>query len=270
MIYLLATENSMTNPPLPLNSNVDIWLTYYQAITDTHLLADMRSLLSDEERVQETRFHFADDRLRYLVTRALVRTVLSRYVSLPPEQWLFSANAWGRPQIANDAPASRLLQFNISHSRGLIALAVAEDRELGIDVENIAERPAPVDIASHFFAAEEARALAALVPEQQPARFFEYWTLKESYIKAKGMGLSLPLDSFSFSFPDEYRVRLEVDAEDDDGEWDFWQCRLGEEYILALCGARQTRRPVLNVREAVPLCGDSPIQLTWLKTSDSG
>lgn len=259
----------MTDHHLSLNGNIDIWLTYYQAITDTHLLAEMRLLLTDEEREQETRFHFADDRLRYLVTRALVRTKLSRYVPLPPAQWLFTTNAWGRPQIANDDPASRHLQFNISHSRGLIALAVAQDRELGIDVENINERPAPVEIANHFFTAREAQELATLTPEQQHSRFFEYWTLKESYIKARGMGLSLPLDQFSFYFPDDGRVRLELEAgNDDDRCWDFWQCSPGAEYILALCGRRQKYRPVVNVRETIPLCGDSSIQLTWLKKSD--
>ena len=50
-------------------------------------------------------------------------------------------------------------------------------------------------------------------PHQQQYRFFEYWTFKEAYIKARGMGLSLPLDKFSFQYPDDHAVEIAIDPE---------------------------------------------------------
>ena len=55
--------------------------------------------------------------------------------------------------------------------------------------------------------------LRALPPERQKERFFEYWTLKEAYIKARGMGLSIPLGKFSFHYPHEGAVQLAVEVD---------------------------------------------------------
>lgn len=120
--------------PAASRRDIDIWLTYYDEIVDDRQLARLRSILSDDEVAQEGRFYFADDRKRYLVTRAMVRMVLSRYAQIAPEHWAFSKNAYGRPVIADaivDAEAQAWgLSFNLSHTRGLIALAVTRGREL--------------------------------------------------------------------------------------------------------------------------------------------
>src|SRR5437763_959951 len=81
-------------------------------------------------------FHFARDRRRYLVTRALVRTVLSRYMDIAPREWAFAVNDYGRPLITNAAAAARQISFNVSHTDSLIILAIAQGHELGVDVEN--------------------------------------------------------------------------------------------------------------------------------------
>ena len=113
--------------------DIDIWLTYYDEIVDDRQLAKLRLLLSDDEVAQESRFYFTDDRKRYLVTRAMVRMVLSRYALIAPEHWVFSKNAYGRPVIADALVEAEVqaqgLCFNLSHTRGLIALAVTRDRK---------------------------------------------------------------------------------------------------------------------------------------------
>ena len=93
------------------------------------------------------------------------------------------------------------LNFNISHTKSLVLLGVTSDGALGVDVENCRSREAPLKIAHQFFAPEELAELQALPRAQQHDRFFEYWTLKESYIKARGMGLSLPFELVQFPFP---------------------------------------------------------------------
>lgn len=246
---------------------IDIWLTPYQEITDPRRLAAMHALLSDAERRQEGQFRFADDRLRYLVTRALVRVTLSRYAATAPGEWVFRANTYGRPEIVSADPQARRLRFNISHTRGLIALAVSWERELGIDVEYLAGRPAPLSVAGHAFSPAEAAQLNAVAPQHQHMRFFEYWTLKESYIKARGMGLSLPLDAFSFHFPGGDRISLEAAPGDDARRWAFWQCRPAPDHLLALCAEVQDALPRLRVYRAAPDTDAHPFAVTWLKTS---
>jgi 4'-phosphopantetheinyl transferase len=250
-------------------ANIDLWLAYYHEIVDTTLLESMRVLLDDAERDQHQRFHFEDDRKRYLVTRALVRTVLSRYAPVDPADWTFSANAWGRPEIATRHCDAAGLCFNISHTRGLIALAVTRGRALGVDVESLVARPASIGIAERFFAPAEVADLAALAPEQRHDRFYEYWTFKEAYIKARGMGLSLPLERFSFHFPDDRSVRLAIGPElgDDAERWGLWQLRPTPSFLLALCAERLEDQPTLAVRKIIPTAGDELVAAAPLRSS---
>jgi 4'-phosphopantetheinyl transferase len=252
-------------------AGIDIWLTFYDRIVGERLLSRLRGLLSEEERRHEQRFFFADDRKRYLVTRAMVRTVLSRYAPVAPEAWLFSANGYGRPEIANAHEAVRGLRFNISHTRGLIALGVVGHRALGVDVENIATRQVSLGIADRFFSPAEVAELSSTPIERQQDRFFEYWTFKESYIKARGMGLSIPLDKFSFRYPHERAVDLSIqpELEDDADRWSFWQYRPTSEHLLAICAERiGAERPDMTIRKLIPTVAEEAFDLNLLKTSD--
>jgi 4'-phosphopantetheinyl transferase len=233
---------------------VHLWLASYDDIVDTALHSAYRRLLNESERAQESRFHFARDRLRYLVTRALVRTVLSRYVpSIGPGSWMFSTNAYGRPQIVN--PEAGNLSFNISHAHSMIVLGVTRGRALGVDVENVAVRELSIDVATRYFAPREVADLAKVPPRRQQYRIFEYWTLKESYIKARGMGLSLPLDKFSFHGLDADASVLEIDPvlNDDPARWQFWRFCPSPEYLVAVCAERVGREPTFIVRKTVPM-----------------
>jgi 4'-phosphopantetheinyl transferase len=248
---------------------IHLWLAYYDEIADEQLHASYRRLLDAAEIRQEPRFYFARDRCRYLVTRAMVRTVLSRYLPVSAEDWSFSTNAYGRPQIANESVADSDLSFNISHTHSLIVLAVTRAGSVGVDVENCAARKAPIDIADHYFAPEEVAALAQVPQCHQQYRFFEYWTFKEAYIKARGMGLSLPLDKFSFHFPGDSGVHLEIRPElgDDAARWRLWQFRPRPEYLVALCTERTAAPSLVTIRQIVPMVGERALAPAFLRTS---
>ena len=249
---------------------IHLWLAFYDQIDDEHLHAAYRSLLNAAEREQEPRFYFARDRRRYLITRALVRTVLSRYTPVDPAEWMFSTNAYGRPEIANPEAAEAGLSFNISHTHSLIVLGVTRGRALGVDVENFRAREVSLDIADHYFAPQEVTALSAVPAHEQQYRFFEYWTFKESYIKARGMGLSLPLDKFSFHYRDDRAVDIAIHPElaDDAARWQFWQFRPSPDYLVAICAERNGGpSPRLVVRQAVPMLNETPIRPQFLRVS---
>jgi 4'-phosphopantetheinyl transferase len=237
---------------------IHVWLVFEEDVDDS-VDAACWSLLTPDERRQAQAFFFADDRRRYVATRALVRVVLSRYAPIRREDWRFSTNAYGRPFIANPL-AKDLLLFNISHTRGLIALGVTRDRSLGVDVENLRRRDVSCEIAERYFAPPEVASLAAAPPHEQQYRFFEYWTFKEAYIKARGLGLSLPLDKFSFHYPNDTTVEIAIDAAlaDVPARWAFWQVRPGSDYLLAICAERQdgVRPPRVIIRQAVPMVTD--------------
>lgn len=251
--------------------NIDLWLVFYDEIVDERLLTELRRLLSEDELRQQARFHFADDRKRYLVTRAMVRTVLSRYVAVAPVDWAFSTNRYGRPEIARPHGEALGLCFNISHTRGLIALGVTRQRALGVDVENLVTRQVSEGIADRFFSPIEVAELSRVPADLKQDRFFEYWTFKESYIKARGMGLSIPLDRFSFSYPHERAVRIAIHPElgDDASRWSFWQCRPTPEYLLAICAERLDGQTTgVTVRKTIPTIMEEALDLEFLKTSE--
>ncbi|SRR5216684_1651923 len=260
------------NGIIPLATDeIHLWLAFYDEVAeDLHPV--YRDILSAEERVQEPRFYFARDRRRYLVTRALVRTVLSGYVSIPPADWNFSSNAYGRPEIANAEGRAAGLSFNLSHTRSLIVLGVTRSRALGVDVENFRAREVSLDIAGRYFAPAEVEELSVVPPHEQQYRFFEYWTFKESYIKARGMGLSLPLDKFSFHYPHDRGVAVTIDPElaDDAARWQFWQFRPLPEYLVAVCAERTgVRPPRLTVRRAIPMLSERTVSPILLRVTDA-
>jgi len=258
---------------------IDIWCAFCEAITEPRLLQRYRELLSEAERRQQDRFHFEQDRHRYLITRALVRTTLSRYADIAPQRWTFVPNAHGKPSISNEEV--RGLAFNLSHTGKLVALAVARDCELGIDTEDLLRSSPALELAERYFAPEEAASLRALPAERQPERFFQHWTLKESYIKARGKGLSLPLDQFAFHFPQPGEVRLTLQPAllDAAENWRFWlwwvdsgkplgEATLMGQHMLALCarrGGNAAHRPTL--RQVVPLVSEGQVRSTLIASS---
>lgn len=219
------------------SGHIHLWLAWPGEVTESRRLAEYRSLLSEEERQRQMRFYFERDRHRYLVTRAMVRTVLSKYSDVAPRDWRFAVNDYGKPSIAAEHTQARGIEFNLSHTDGLVVLGISRGRVLGVDVENVRAREIDLETADRFFASAEVAALRALPSQQQRQRFFDYWTLKESYIKARGMGLSIPLGSFAFSFKDPAQIGLTIDSslQDSAGRWLFWQQRLGRDHLMALC-----------------------------------
>lgn len=227
------------------------------------LSQDPRALavLDEEELIRYHRFLFAHSKIEFCAAHALVRTVLSRYfASTAPSAWKFEANPWGRPVLAAQHRCDDF-HFNLSHTTGLVVLAVTRGRELGVDVEYTLRTGQTVEIANRFFAPSEVQALHALPSAQQRTRFFSYWTLKESYIKARGMGLAIPLDQFAFGIdgdeqnPSEFpgvlntrvSLRCEPSINDDSGRWSFSQFALSEGHRAALALSTSTAARVVLI-----------------------
>jgi 4'-phosphopantetheinyl transferase len=119
-----------------------------------------------------------------------------------PGQWNFDTIENGKPVLSN---ARQPVEFNISHTKSLIVAAIMPanpGHTVGVDVEAVRPDRSILEVATRYFAADEVEELNSLPETMRLARFYEYWTLKESYIKASGKGLSVPLMDFSFSILD--------------------------------------------------------------------
>lgn len=238
-------------------NEVHLWFADDEDIRDNDLLARYLALLNDEERAQQQRFHFERHRHQYLITRALVRSVLSLYTdAVPPEAWKFNKNTYNKPYIAHPQPPAAL-SFNLSHTEKMVALAVTQNGDIGVDVEYLPRENVGLDIAKRYFSETEFQELCALPADLQKRRFLDLWTLKEAYIKARGMGLAIPLDQFSYSFPrpGEIQISFSQNLHDNAGSWRLWQFKPGDTHIAALAlHASDTVTPhVITTWKTVPL-----------------
>jgi 4'-phosphopantetheinyl transferase len=197
------------------------------------LRSGLLTLLSCDERAKCLRFHSHADRQRYLASHSMVRILLSKYQDVAPAEWSFTYCEKGRPEIANTGVPP--LRFNLTHTRGLAACIVTSEDDCGIDAEWLNPRHNPAGVAARYFSAEENVHLNALKGEPWLEYFYSCWTLREAYVKARGIGLNFPLHKLSFiiAAPDSIRIRLHPDIEDDASRWHFRLFRPVTTHVLA-------------------------------------
>ena len=156
--------------------------------------------LNPKEIERAQRYHFERDRRRFVVARGMLRVILARYVDVAPAAIQFDYSEHGKPST----PVRPELAFNASDSGEWMALGVTLHRRIGVDIEQVREEVATMEIAHRFFSPREAATLQNLPPHAQTPAFFCCWTRKEAFIKAIGEGLSYPLHQFDVTLrPDE-------------------------------------------------------------------
>ena len=221
-------------PPVDLtlpDGEIHIWRAALQL--PAARLEPLARLLSADERERAERFKFPEHRDRFIVSRGALRQLLGRYLDAAPQSLDFAYGDHGKPFLCG----AEHLHFNLSHSRDLALYAVAQRRQLGIDVE-YARRPVnDAEIAERFFAKEEVAAFREVPKARQAEAFYNCWTRKEAYLKARGEGITVSLDSFVVSLkPGEkatllhcHRFPWEV------SRWSLHTLTPQPDYIAALC-----------------------------------
>jgi 4'-phosphopantetheinyl transferase len=225
------------NTAIPsLSEEVHVWLAEPTKCHRPELIATYLSWLDAEERSRYERFRFPHHRHEYLVAHALLRSSLSNYGNCLPEDWRFSKNAYGRPEIQPGC-GQPLLRFNLSHTEGLVACAITQSATVGIDVERITRLGDLRAIAEVSFAPEELTVLSQLPDYDGRQYFFRLWTLKEAYVKAQGKGLSMPLQQIAFRFSRQATesIHFAISAATEPLQnWQFAWCNPTPEHSLAL------------------------------------
>ena len=191
--------------------------------------------LSLDDRMRADRFRFESDRRRFCVARASLRLILARYLNAKPGRLQLDVGDYGKPFLA-DSKSSQGIRFNLSHSHRLALIAIARDREVGVDIEFMRPNFVTDDVVKHFFSCAEVEAFATISPAFKTQAFFNCWTRKEAYIKARGEGLSFPLDQFDVSLAPDAPATLLANRLDraDVSRWSFQGLFPAPQYAAAL------------------------------------
>lgn len=239
----------------PGDEQVQLWVTPVADTWDHALLERYAGLLNTEETARWQRFLYPADRQSFLIARALVRSVLANLLgSADPAALRFTHNSHGKPGLA--AVAGKVpLQFNLSHTDGLVVLAVSRHAELGVDVESVHRKVEMLALSSRFFSNQEHEQLLDLGEKEQRERFFALWTLKEAWLKARGLGLHIPLDDFSFRLAGKTPViSFGPQLDDDPAGWQFRLLNHGGHFRIGLAVQRPAAdKLVVQLFEGRPL-----------------
>ena len=194
------------------------------------IVSRMYELLSADERARAERFHFQIDRRHFIVARAHLRMILSRYISIAPAEVRFSYSDHGKPMLANGQ--DRKIKFTLAHSAGIALFAFTRAGEIGVDLELIRPEIAGDDVARRFFSAAEVACLERVPAPARQEAFFDCWTRKEAFVKAKEIGLSLGLDQFDVTLdPTEPAALLRTGWDPDEASrWSLKSIGVGSGY----------------------------------------
>lgn len=217
--------------PVALRRNhVHVWRASLDLAPEQ--LATLRCVLCEDEVSRLERLCFRRDRDRFIAARGTLRVILSRYLSIDPQQVRFQYGPSGKPTLVTPGQP---IEFNVSHSNALALYAVSSHGKVGIDVEFSRSIPELRDIAKQFFSPGENRNMAASPAHMKRELFFRYWTRKEAYIKAIGSGLSRPLEEVDVSFGQkELGFRSISQVLLDGAPWCFVDLQPAPDYIAAL------------------------------------
>lgn len=190
--------------------------------------------LDDKERKRAARYRFSESRTRFVVARATLRYLISKYADIEPKSVVFEVNDWGKPSVA--LPDTINLEFNVAHSHELVLLAFCRGQPVGIDIEFERVLADMESIVNHYFSELERKTFVNLPDDVKLKAFYRGWTCKEAYIKARGKGLSLPLNGFDVPLNPVEPATLLVDRINPGAnlEWTLMDIKPAENYTAAL------------------------------------
>lgn len=230
-----------------------------EVAADATLVKTCLARLSPYESARYARYRLDGDRLMFLVGRAMARALVGRAAGVAPMAWEWREGPHGRPEIG--APATRV-KFNLAHSAGLVVCALANGRDVGVDVEDFERHPVDRGVVERYCSPAEVRDIVASGDEWHD-RFLHYWTLKEAYLKARGLGISVPLSDVSFSLSPAGKTSAEAASVDfldslagTDNRWFFHLSQPTERHLVAVAA---------SMADAVmPRVSVDPLPLDWL------
>lgn len=190
-------------------------------------LNELCLLIDSEKKCKVEKFINKKDKIRTLIGEILIRTIIIECLKIDNRHIKFNKNQYGKPYLKGYPN----FNFNISHS-GEYVLCAIDDKPIGIDVEEVKHIEFE-DIGKNFFTEKEFQYIANKDSKSKLDRFYEIWTLKESYIKCCGQGLSIALNSFSIEINKYKNIKMISNNENREHTFKLFDIELG--YKVAIC-----------------------------------
>jgi 4'-phosphopantetheinyl transferase len=198
-----SSQFMQTGSPFQISiHDVHVWIISIK--TSDRVVSHFERILSEDEVDRASRFRFPHLRDAFVISHGCLRHLLGQYLDLHPATICFSYGHKGKPSLSPESA----LQFNLTHSNGMAAVALTSGCQIGVDLEHIRPMNDMQQLAGQYFCPEEIDEIMSLPSKDRERAFFLCWTRKEAYIKAIGDGLSCPLDSFRVTVLPDIDARL--------------------------------------------------------------
>ncbi|MDF2503344.1 4'-phosphopantetheinyl transferase superfamily protein [Clostridium sp.] len=201
-----------------------IYAVNLEGFKDEKILEYLFKYVSEEKSQRLSKFKITDDKKRGVLGELLVRYLICDNLKIKNNEINFTNNKYGKPFIKDYIG----LEYNISHSNQLVVCAVG-DYGVGIDIEYI--KNVELGAANYLFAKHEYEVFNSLPEHKKLEYFYSVWTLKESFIKAKGLGLSIPMNSFSIN----RHLEKDIYCMYDNCKYYFREYSINRDYKLSIC-----------------------------------
>lgn len=159
-----------------VNNQVDLWRVNISANQSN--IAHLLSLLQPDEIARANRYMQEKDRTRFIISRAILRQILGKYINQVAADLKFVIGVDKKPYIVGAD-----IKYNVSHSANWVLIAIA-NTNVGVDTEKIN----PLFDFSSILEDNFSKAEIDFIGES-PQNFFLLWTRKEALTKATGQGL---------------------------------------------------------------------------------
>ena len=222
-----------TEKELPLLTPGEIHIWHISIDVTSTQFKSYKNTLSKNESTKVSFFEFDKVRDAYVVGQSALRKLLSGYLGIPPGLVKLGRRKKGKPYSMDDPG----LYFNMSNSGSLVVIAFSLDGEIGVDIEQVRPLSDLDDMISKNFTASEIRFINAKV-EERIRRFFRFWTIKESYLKAIGEGMRLPPDHLELSVENDRINLLSVKGVFEQGDWNFEEFSIPPDYVGTIAYSR--------------------------------
>jgi len=184
---------------------------------------------------------------QFLVGRLLIRRWLESVTGTPAAEWQLVESDRGRPGIAHPpSPWS----FNLAHSGNLVAGVLSTAFDAGVDLEDLDRRPLAPELSRRFCSPAEVADIESLPDGSRTRRFLTYWTLKEAYLKARGLGITVHLADVEFALNGLHpAVNFRGSLDGTSRDWAFELFQPTPRYLLSVAAPHPagTSRPEIRL-----------------------
>gem|GEM_PF-7062214 len=163
--------------------------------------------LSAQEQQRALRKKIPTKQFEYILGQAALRCVLAQALSIPADKVRYRRGHKGKPAL-DPLHQAQDLCFNITHSGGLLLLALSAGGEVGVDIEAINTHTSMDLVSRRAFSQDEIQKLQGLPEHEKRQHFFQLWTCKEAVVKCTGDGIHSGMNLFTVQFPQPGQAKI--------------------------------------------------------------